>query len=70
MQELKKEYNKLIARINKANKFFENCTQEELDKHLPLFLELNEKANDVLNKLKKNGYKVTLDEMERGFKFG
>ena len=44
--------------------------KEEVDKHLPLFLELNNKANDLLNKLKKLGYRATLDEMERGFKFG
>lgn len=53
MKELKKiEYNQLLARINKAQKFFENCTKEELDKHLSLFLELNIKANNLLNELK------------------
>lgn len=70
MKELKKEYNQVISRINKATKFFKSCTKEEVDKHLPLFLELNNKANDLLNKLKKLGYRATLDEMERGFKFG
>ena len=71
MKELKKiEYNQLLARINKAQKFFENCTKEELDKHLSLFLELNIKANNLLNELKKTGYKITLDEIEGGFKIG
>lgn len=67
MKSLKQEYNQLLKRIKKAEKFFNKCTKEELDKHLPLFLELNEKANNVLNKLKKNGIVVTLEELEGGF---
>ena len=70
MKELKKEYNQVVSRINKATEFFKNCTKEEVDKHLPLFLELNNKANDLLNELKKLGYRATLDEIERGFNLG
>lgn len=69
-KKLKEEYNNLLKRINKAEKFFKKCTKEELNKHLPLFLELNEKANNVLNKLKKNKIIITLEELERGFENG
>ncbi len=58
--------NKMLTRIYGTSWW----SKEELDKHLSLFLELNIKANNLLNELKKTGCKNTLDEIERGFRIG
>lgn len=70
MIELKKEYNHLIARINKAEKFFKTCTDKELEKHLPLHLNLYNQSISILFKIEKLGYIPTIDEIERGFNLG
>ena len=68
MQELKLEYNKLIHRINKAQDYFKKCSNEDLDKHLPLFLNLFDKANKILKELQKKGLKINVFERDWGFK--
>lgn len=67
MKELKIEYNKIITRINNAEKFFKTCTNEEFEKYLPLMIQLCNKAAKLLIEIKKLGYKANIDEIERGF---
>lgn len=52
MQEQRLEYKQLIHRINKAEKYFKTCSKKDLDKHLPLFLDLFNKACKLEKQLK------------------
>lgn len=67
MQELKLKYNELIHRINKAQEYFKECSKEDLDKYLPLFLNLFSEANKILKQLQKKGLKIHNFEREWGF---
>lgn len=53
IQELKKEYNTVIERLNKAHKYWENCTEEEYEKSLGLYQTLIVQASKLCKELEK-----------------
>ena len=68
MRELKVEYNKLVKRLQNAEKFFEGCKDpEERDKHMPLLKEILDESQRILNELTALGVDFTSDDVLEGF---
>lgn len=53
IQELKREYNKVVERLNNANKYWESCTDEEYEKSLGLYQMLIVEASKLCKELEK-----------------
>jgi|GEM_PF-5172462 len=70
MQELKQEYNKLLERFYKADKWFSesNRTIEEQDKYIVEFKKVLKAITETTLALEKAGIKMTGDRFMKGFK--
>lgn len=51
--QLKKEYNKIIDRLNKANEFWESCSDEQYDNSLGLYQTLIVEGSKLCQELEK-----------------
>ena len=70
MNELKKQYNKLIKIHNEIGKWLDdiNVPIEEKEPRIPDFYKLIVKLGSILKKLKSKGIEFTEDEILNGFK--
>lgn len=48
------DYNTVVARLNKAEKYFEKCTDEQYDNSLKLYTDLLIQASEFANKIENN----------------
>ena len=45
------DYNTVVARLNKAEKYFEKCTDEQYDNSLKLYTSLLRQASEFANRI-------------------
>ena len=63
-----KLYNKLIARIDKAEEFFETATEEKAEKYYPQLLKLINEVSAMVAVLEEHlGREMTQEETTGGF---
>ena len=48
------DYNTVVARLNKAEKYFEKCTDEQYNNSLELYTSLLRQASEFANKIENN----------------
>lgn len=65
--EKKKEYNALIERINKAEKYFESNGNKATSKEEEAVKEILDDLSRMCLEFEKNGYKMTSKEILEGF---
>lgn len=67
--ELKKNYNELLKKNKKAEEFITNCTDEEYEKWLPLFLKRTREISMAAKEIEQfTGKKMISYERLNGFK--
>lgn len=67
INELKQRYNNLIIRTYKAEKFFEKCKKEDIDKNLIYLTKILNEMESITREIRKMGYTITDDEILGGF---
>ena len=66
--ELKRKYNRIAARLKKADSFFQNCKdQDEIERQMPNLKILLIESQKILNELTALGVKFTPDDVVEGF---
>lgn len=69
LSELKKVYNKTIAREKKAERFIASANEQQLNTWLPEFNKIIIKLSLLMDDYEKlTGNKITLEEVTNGFK--
>ena len=67
---LKKNYNSILDRVNKGEKYLESCAKEEFDKYYNNWMELTNKLNNLIQVYKTITQNTMKDEeILEGFKF-
>ncbi len=66
--EAKKKYNQLLRRVYSAEKYFETCSKEDVDKYMPKYMEILDTVNKMILVFRRNGVEMDDETILEGFK--
>ena len=67
-ENLKMAYNYLLGRFNKAEKYFAHCSEANVERWLPEYIDIINDMGYILEELGNRGIPITSEDIEKGFK--